>query len=167
MKQAIAGVAPANLAEVTIMTVWPSHARFGVAQILGMMYSIEFPGIYIFRLGYLIALLSIPLALLLWFIAMAPYVALRYTLTNRRLIVMRGLLPEEDRSVPLDGFDRIEIVVPEGMGWYTSGNLVFYKGNTETFRLEAVQRPDAFKQTCMKAHMVYVGVKKAEAAGVA
>jgi hypothetical protein len=33
----------------------------------------------------------------------------------------------------------------------------------ETFRLEGVSRPEAFRSTCMKAHMGYVGVKKAMA----
>jgi hypothetical protein len=167
MKQAIAGVAPTNFGEVTIMTVWPSHAKFGIAQFLGQLYSIEFPGVYIFRLGYLIALLSIPLALLLWIVSMLPWFVTRYRLTNKRLIVLAGLLPDEERSVALDGFDRIEIVTPTGMEWYNSGNLVFFKGNTETFRIEAVQRPDTFKQTCMKAHLGFVGVKQAEAAGYA
>jgi len=167
MKQAIAGVAPTNFGEVTNMTVWPSHAKFWIAQQLGLLYGIEFPGVYFFRLGYLLALVTIPLSLLLFFVALAPGFVTRYRLTNKRLIVLKGLLAEEDRSVALDGFDRIEIVVPPGMEWYQSGNLVFYNGNTETFRIEAVSRPDTFQQTCLKSHMAFVGVQKAEAAGCA
>jgi hypothetical protein len=31
----------------------------------------------------------------------------------------------------------------------------------ETFRLEAVSRPDSFRHTCLKSHVSFVGVKQA------
>ena len=36
MKQAIAGVTPAESEETTIMEVWPSVARYSVARVLGL-----------------------------------------------------------------------------------------------------------------------------------
>jgi hypothetical protein len=33
-------------------------------------------------------------------------------------------------------------------------------GNVETFRLTGVSRPEAFRSTVLKAHQIYVGVKK-------
>lgn len=168
MKQAIAGVAPAAEREVTVQTVWPSHAMHWFAYFLGeYVYSIEWPGIYIFRLGNLLALLSVPLILPLYFYYLLPGFAVRYRLTNRRVLVLRGMLVEEERSVALDGFDRIEVVVKPGYVWYGVGDLVFYRGSVEVFRLEAVSQPETFRHTCLKAHLGYVGVKKAEAAGCA
>ncbi|MFM7844218.1 MAG: PH domain-containing protein, partial [Planctomycetota bacterium] len=61
-KQAIAGVSPASTAEATVMTVFPSVAKFGLGRALGLGYENQ-AGAYIFRLGNLIALLSIPIAL--------------------------------------------------------------------------------------------------------
>jgi len=161
MDQAISGVSPASVKETTVMTVWPSNAMFWLGRQLGQLYSIRFPDIYIFRLGNLIALMSIPVALVLFFMRIAPWIGQRYTLTNRRVVVYKGLLIEEERSVALDRFDEIDIVVQPGQGWYDAGDLVFRLGTTETFRLPGVSRPEAFRSQCIKAHMAYVGVKQA------
>ena len=157
----IAGVAPASISESTIMTVWPSNAAYGIGRFLGMQYSMRFPDIYIFRLGNLIALLSIPIALAIYLYRIAPFVGQRYTVTNRRVIVQRGIQARNDRSVDLDRFDTVQIDVLAGQDWYNAGDLVFKLGNVETFRLEGVSRPDTFRETCLKSQMAHVGVKRA------
>jgi hypothetical protein len=157
----IAGVAPAQTREVTVMTVWPSNASFGLGRLLGQAYAITWPDIYIFRLGNLLALLSIPLALVLFFMRIAPGIGTRYRLTNRRIIVERGLTGTLDKAVDLDRFDAIDVEIQPGQAWYDAGDLVFKLGNVETFRLEGVSRPEAFRQTCLKAHMADKGVKEA------
>jgi hypothetical protein len=156
----IAGVTPAEVKESTVMTVWPSNASFGLGRALGSAYAIRWPDIYIFRLGNLIALLSIPIALVLFFLRIAPGIGTRYRLTNRRIVVERGLTGKEDKAVDLDRFDRIEIVVQPGQAWYDAGDLVFKLGNVETFRLEGVSRPGAFRETCQKTHQAYKSVKE-------
>jgi len=133
--QPIAGVVPAEVREVTVMTVWPSVAKYGLGRALGSLFAIRWPDVYIFRLGNLIALLSIPIALVLFFMRIAPGIGTRYRLTNRRIIVERGLTSQEDKAVDLDRFDRIEIDVLPGQAWYYAGDLVFKLGNVETFRL--------------------------------
>ena len=161
MDQAISGVSPASVQETTIMTVWPSNAMFGLGRGLGRLYALRFPDIYFFRIGNLIALLSIPIALVLFFMRVAPFIGQRYTLTNRRVVVYKGLLIQEERSVALDRFDKVDIDVLPGQEWYHAGDLIFRLGNTETFRLAGVSRPEAFRSQIIKAHMAYVGVKKA------
>lgn len=156
----IAGVSPAEVREVTVMTVWPSNAKFGLGRLLGRWYAKTWPDIYIFRLGNLIALLSIPVALLLFFMRIAPFIGTRYRLTNRRIVVERGLSGKEDKAVDLDRFDSIQIVVQPGQAWYDAGDLVFKLGNVETFRLEGVSRPAAFRETCFKGHLAHKGVKQ-------
>jgi hypothetical protein len=156
----IAGVVPAEIKETTIMTVWPSNARYGLGRLLGSAYAIKWPDIYIFRLGNLIALLSIPLALVLFFMRIAPGIGYRYRLTNRRIIVERGLGGVEDKAVDLDRFDSIETVVQPGQAWYDAGDLVFKLGNVETFRLEGVSRPEAFRATCQKANLANRQIKQ-------
>lgn len=160
MQQAIAGVTPAEVQEATVMTVWPSVAMFAAGRLLGRLYAIRWPDIYIFRLGHLMALAMIPVSLVLFFLRILPGVGLRYRLTNRRVIVERGIMGTEEKSVDLDRFDAIDIDVLPGQAWYDAGDLVFRLGNTETFRLEGVSRPEAFRQTILKARMVYVGLKK-------
>jgi hypothetical protein len=157
----IAGVVPAMVKETTVMTVWPSVAKYGLGRTLGSLFAIRWPDVYIFRLGNLIALLSIPIALVLFFMRIAPGIGTRYRLTNRRIIVERGLTGAEDKAVDLDRFDTINIDVQPGQAWYEAGDLVFKLGNLETFRLEGVSRPAAFRETCLKSRMAHAGVRKA------
>jgi len=156
----ISGVVPAEIREVTVMTVWPSVAKYALGRSLGSLFAIRWPDVYIFRLGNLIALLSIPIALVLFFVRIAPGIGTRYRLTNRRIIVERGLTSVEDKAVDLDRFDRIDIDVLPGQAWYHAGDLVFKLGNVETFRLEGVSRPAAFRETCLKSHLAHSTVKQ-------
>ena len=41
MKQAIAGVAPPGLEEVTVMTVWPSVASTAIGRLHGRLFAIK------------------------------------------------------------------------------------------------------------------------------
>lgn len=162
MKQAIAGVAPPELSEVTAMTVWPSVASTGIGRFLGRLMAIT-AGFWIFSVGRCVALFALPLGPLLYFSLRAPFNVRRYRLTNRRVGIMEGMIPQFTRFVDLDRFDRIDIAIAPGQQWYHAGDLVFRKGDVETFRLPGVSRPEAFRQTCLKARMSYVGVRKAMA----
>ena len=73
----------------------------------------------------------------------------------------------EQQSVSLDRFDAIEIDVVPGQEWYPAGDLIFYNGEVETFRLSGVPHPEAFRVTCLKAHAGFVGVQQARASGAA
>ncbi|HET6881400.1 MAG TPA: PH domain-containing protein [Pirellulales bacterium] len=181
MKQAIAGVVPPEAGEATIMNVWPSVSALSGGQFWGRLYSNQsgFPlaGVPI-TVGRIIALLSIPLVLPVYFLMLLPcfiylpklgpiprlYVsnpwARRYRLTNRRVIIER-LSGEEDASVSLNNFDNIEVVVLPGQAWYPAGELIFRKGTVETFRLSGVPRPETFRQTCLKAQRSHASVKQA------
>ena len=167
MKTAIAGVAAGDT-ETTVMTVWPSVAKYGLGRLLGRLYELKF-GFYVVRLGNLIALATAPIGAILFLLRLAPFVGTCYRITSKRIVVERGLTHVEERSVNLDRFDGIEIVVRPGQGWYDAGDLVFRLGQTETFFLEAVSRPDAFRQTCLKSQLAFVGVQKfvGEAVGAA
>lgn len=186
--QPIAGVAPASLKEVTAMTVWPSLAclqvgPFSIGQLLGSVYnsgpSFREPifGVPI-RLGWTIAILTAPLVVPLYFLTKLPKFPLivfgftnpwcwYYRLTNRRLVVEHPYGGGEIKSIALDRFDSIEIEIPWGYAWYKAGDLVFFNGQIETFRIRAVPRPETFRHTLLKAHASFVGVQKAREAGVA
>jgi hypothetical protein len=156
----IAGVVPCEIRETTVMIVWPSVAMYPLGRALGTLFAIRWPDVYFFRLGNLIALLSIPIALVLYFMRIAPGIGTRYRLTNRRIIVERGLTSVQDKAVDLDRFNAIAIEVQPGQAWYDAGDLVFKLGNVETFRLEGVSRPEAFRETCLKSHLAHSTVKK-------
>jgi hypothetical protein len=160
MKQAIAGVTPAQVGEATIMTVWPSIAATGIGRLFGRLFGIR-AGVGFLTVGNMIALASIPIMLPLYFFRKVPFWVQRYRLTNRRVIVERGVAGRIEQFVDLDRFDAIDVIVQPGQEWYPAGDLIFRRGATETFSLRGVLRPETFRQTCLKAHQAYVGVRKA------
>ena len=177
MKQAIAGVAPRETAEVTVMTVWPSIAAFPSGRFLGSLYNLNI-GVSVFTLGNILVLASIPHALALYFYRLLPSIfgvplyGTCYRLTNRRVVELRNEINLRNgiphfsfgiptKSLQLDRFDSVEIDVRPGQQWFQAGDLIFYHGDTETFRLDGVSRPEAFRQTCIKSNMSFVGVQEA------
>lgn len=159
MTQAIAGVTPPEQAEVTIMTVWPSMAGSELGRALGRAYAIN-AGVGIIRVGRLIALASIPLALAIYFWNLRPWGCRRYRLTNRRVIIQKGMRRFDERWVALDDFDSIQVVILPGQEWYRAGELIFNKGQVETFRLHGVKSPQAFRSTCLAAQRGYTQVRQ-------
>jgi hypothetical protein len=180
MNSPIPGVAPAQLKEVTVMAVWPSLSATGFGRFWGRLFALDV-GFRLFgvpiTLGRLIALASIPVMVPLYFLMRLPRFPLvligwrnpwcwQYRLTNRRL-VMENLFGGEIKSVALDRFDAIDVVVEPGQAWFKAGDLVFRQGQVETFRIWGVPRPETFRQTCLKAQQSFVGVQQARAAGAA
>lgn len=181
MKQAIAGVAPPESGEVTIMTVWPSLASRPMGRWWGRMYlkggGFTCCGIPV-TVGRMIALASIPAILPPYFLMLLPCLVFipklgpiprvfipnpfcrRYRLTNRRVIIEDGTGVEQS-SVSLDDFDSVEVEVLPGQEWYPAGELVFRHGKVETFRLSGVPHPQGFRHTCIKAQLAHSTVQHA------
>jgi hypothetical protein len=156
MKQPIAGLSPSTAEETTVMAVWPSIARYGLARWFGLHYENRW-GTYIFTVGNLVALISAPVAAVVYFYRLACHPT--YVLTSRRLIEKR--YEKELSAIDLGAFDSVTIDVRPGQKWYHAGDLVFAANGEDVFRLEAVSRPEAFRQTCLKANQSFLGVKQA------
>lgn len=181
MTTAIAGVAPATEREVTIMTVWPSLASTAYGRWWGRLFENQWGfapfGVPI-TVGRILALLSIPLILPVYFHMLIPRIpgivfgvpnsaCRRYRLTNRRVIVEQPFGGGEQTSVSLDRFDTVTLEVLPGQEWYPAGDLIFTLGQIETLRLAGVPNPEPFRQTCLKARQGFAGVQKAHAMGFA
>ncbi len=181
MAQAIAGVVPDTEKEVTVMTVWPSIAATAYGRWWGRRFANDV-GITLFgvpiTIGRILALLSIPLILPVYFhmvIPRLPFVLFgvpnpscrRYRLTNRRVIVEQAFGGGEQQSVSLDRFDSVSVEVEPGQAWYPAGNLIFRLGDVETLRLVGVPHPQSFRHTCLDANAGFVGVLQARTAGAA
>ncbi|MCC9607621.1 PH domain-containing protein [Blastopirellula sp. JC732] len=160
MSQAIAGVAPSAKSESTVMTVWPSNGASRLGRFFGRLYEIE-TGVGFLTVGNLLALATSPIGAAIYLWHAAPGVGTHYRLTNRRVVIEKGLDGKPDRWVDLDRFNRIEIEVLPGQAWYHAGDMIFYLDEVETFRLSGVSRPEAFRAACMKGQQTYVGVRQA------
>ena len=164
--QSIAGVSPPSVAETTVMSVYPSVASTGLGQWLGRVYRIR-DGLGPLSIGRVALLASIPLGLALYLSLRLPWAIQRYRLTNRRVLVERGVVPKVQQFVDFGQFDSIEVVVGPGQEWYDAGDLVFRRGQVETFRLPGVSRPEAFRRTILEVQQSYRSVAAIQAEALA
>jgi hypothetical protein len=160
MPSPIPGIAPPELSEVTSMVVWPSIGSLPLGRLVGRLANSQL-GVGPFRLGRLAAGVTIPLTLVAFAWQFIPLFARRYRLTNRRVIIVRGLLaPHDGESVGLDEFDAIRVEAQPGQDWLHCGELVFLREGTEVLRLSGVSRPAVFREVCLKARLALVSVRQ-------
>lgn len=153
----ISGVVPPAVREATVMTVYPSVASTGLGQALGRLYRLK-GGFGPMSFGRMALLATIPLGMMLYLSMRLPWAIRRYRLTNRRVVIERGINPQVEQYVDLDRFDAIDVVVAPGQEWYAAGDLVFRRGQIETLRLPGVSRPESFRRTCLEVRQSYVSV---------
>lgn len=159
----VSGVVPPSVSEATVMTVWPSVASTGLGQALGRLYRIR-EGFGPLSIGRLALLATVPVGLALYLSMRLPWAIRRYRLTNRRVMIERGVNAKVEQYVDLDRFDAIDVVVGPGQEWYAAGDLVFRRGAIETLRLPGVSRPESFRRTCLETRQAYVAVAAAQGA---
>ena len=160
MKQPIAGVTPPELEEVDAMTIWPTIGAKRAGRLVGMLAAVQTGWGHFFTLGKLWALATIPVSLAVFGWQLMPRVCRRYTLTNRRIIVRKGLMPADERWIGLDEFDGIDVEVLPGQEWLHAGDLVFKRSGIEALRLAGVSRPEVFRQVCLTAQKALVSVRE-------
>lgn len=165
MKQAIAGLSLSSQHEATALVVWPSVSATSIGKSLGRLYQRQ-EGWGLLRLGHLFALASIPIAIPLYLANVLPVIGTRYRITNRRVLVERGVAAVVEREIGLDQFDRIEIEQQPGQAWFRSADLVFWADGAgegeaaEVFRLAGVAYPESFRAACRKGAMTYRGFQE-------
>jgi len=159
MKPPLPGVAPPELGEVTAMTVWPSIGSHPLGRLIGRLCA-KRVGVGILTVGNFWALATIPLSLALYFWLRMPYLCKRYTLTNRRIIICKGLAPRDEKWLELEEFESCELEILPGQEWLRSGDLVFHHGEIEVLRLAGVVRPHVFRGVCLTAQRALLSVRK-------
>jgi hypothetical protein len=159
MNQPIAGVMPSELAETTCKVTWPTIGATHLGRLVGRLAAVRIGLGEFFTLGKLFALATIPLSVAVFGWQLLPYVCRRYTVTNRRIIIRKGLTAVDGRWISLDDFDSIGIEVLPGQEWLHAGDLVFRHGDTEVLRLAGVSRPEVFRQVCLTARNALVSVR--------
>src|SRR5438094_580485 len=95
-KQVVTGLVPPQIDEAVIRERWPSVARSPIAAIGKALTNT----IVLAPLGWL--LMAGP-----YFSKVLPFLAVRYTLTNRRLMIRRGIKPMPTQEVPLAQIDDV------------------------------------------------------------
>lgn len=145
--------------ERTVAVLWPTIGSLRLGRFVGRLCAVRL-GRGFFTLGKLFALATIPLSLAAFAWLFAPYVARRYRLTNRRIVVQRGLRPVDERAIDFEEFDAIEVQRLSGQEWLRSGDLVFVRDGREVFRLSGVARPEVCRELCLKARTASLSVRQ-------
>lgn len=145
--------------ELTAMIVWPSIGALEPGRLVGRLAAIRIGWPRFLTIGMVLAVATIPLSLGVYVWQLLPFVYRRYRITDRRIVVDKGLGLAEERSIGLDEFDDIEIVVLPGQEWLRSGELVFRRDGHEVFRLSGVSRPVPLREVCLKARDAFVRVR--------
>lgn len=148
-----------RIPEATLMTVWPGIGAFAPGRWVGRLGGVAW-GRGFFTAGKVFALGAIPLALGVYAWRLMPFLARRYRLTSRRVVVLRGLFGGDERAIALEGFDEIRVELLPGQAWVRAGDLVFLLRGEEVFRLAGVVHPQVFREVCLEARTALVSVEK-------
>src|SRR5262249_43871948 len=146
-KQAVTGVLPPQLGEAIIREVWPS--------VTGMQ-----PGLAALGEKMQRTIVLAPLAWLLlapfYFKKVLPFLATRYTLTNRRLMIQRGVSRKAKEQVTLSEIDDVRLVEDSYDPFYRAATLEVLSGGKVVLTLKGVPEPQAFRQPILNALFAWV-----------
>lgn len=144
--------------EIPAATCWPTIAAHPLGRLVGRLAAIPL-GIRPLTLGNLLALATIPVSLAVFAWQLMPYVCRRYTLTDRRIVIRKGLSGAPGPAIGLDEFDTIDVEVLPGQAWFHAGELVFRRGPDGVFRLSGVSRPEIFRRMCLTVRAARIAVQ--------
>jgi uncharacterized membrane protein YdbT with pleckstrin-like domain len=152
-KTAVTGLVPPRRGEAMIRETWPGvndvPAVAGLAQAL------------------MRTIVLAPVAWLLlapcYFKKILPFIAKRYTLTNRRVMIRRGLKPKPTREVALTDIDDVRIDEGTFNAFYRTATLEIVSKGQVAMRLRAVKDPESFLRAILNAKSAWA--KSAAAAG--
>lgn len=140
-QQAVTGVVPPQLGEALIREVFPSVAAHPAVASLGRVLTRTIVGA---PLGWLTMLFF-------YFIKVAPFVATRYTLTNRRLMMRKGLKPHPVQEVPLAAIDDVRIQRDANSDFFRAANLEIICQGKVVLTLRGVPEPESFRHSILDA----------------
>jgi hypothetical protein len=157
--QAVTGVTPPQVGEAIIREVWQSVAAYpgpaGLARACNR-------SIILAPLGWLV-IAPFYFKKLLAFLPGLSGLATRFRLTNRRLMVCKGLRPVPEKEVPLDRIKDVKLVTDANSEFYYSGTLeVIDDAGQTALTLPGVREPESVRQAILQAAAAWGPVLKAE-----
>jgi hypothetical protein len=148
--QAVTGLVAPETAEVQIRTAWPAvtDASAGIANLGRALIKTK-----------ILAPLAWMMLAPLYFKKILPFLAKRYTLTNRRLTIQRGLKPKPKQEVKLEDIDEVRLVESSFSAFYRAATLEVLSRGQVVLTLGGVPEPEAFRQSILNAVMAWVPAK--------
>jgi hypothetical protein len=145
----VTGVVPPQLGEAKIREAWPSIAAT--------------PGLSNLAAGLIKTIVLAPLGWLLLAPLLgkklSPFICRRYTLTNRRLMIQRGLKPSPVDEVALADIDDVRLTSVNA--FFRCGDLEIVGKGQVKLKLVGVPEPDSFRMAIINACTAWVPGKAA------
>jgi hypothetical protein len=146
MARPIAGLTPPEVAEMRVREVWPSVARA--------------PGIAALGQALTRTIVLAPVAWLLmsavYFGKLLPFLARRYTLTNRRIMIRHGLSGTPGQFVALADIDDVRIVTDGNSTFFRAGNMEIVSQGRVALTLPGVPEPESFRHAILNTRNAWV-----------
>jgi hypothetical protein len=145
-KQVITGLVPPQQGEARIREVWPSVTAHPAVARLGQALTRT--------------IILAPLAWLLmapfYFVKILPGLARRYTLTNQRVMIRRGMKATPTLAVALADIDDVRLRQDGSSAFFRSGDLDIVSQGKVVLTLPGVPEPESLRQSIMQAVKAWV-----------
>jgi hypothetical protein len=145
--QAVSGVTPPQLGEAMIREVRP-----GVVDTSPGLAVLGEKLIHSFILAPVGWFLLAPL----YFRRIMPFLCKRYTLTNQRLMIQRGLKPRPIQSIPLAEIDEVRFDHHSYNAFFLTGTLEIVSKGEVKLRLTGVPEPESFRHAIVNSCSAWV-----------
>lgn len=133
-KQAVTGLIPPSADEAVIRENWPSVAAWPGLAGLGRALTRT---IVLAPLAWLV--MALP-----YFLKVAPFAARRYTLTNQRLMIRRGLTRKPGQQVKLTEIDDLRVVKDANSDFFRAATVEVVSNGNVVLKLPGTPEPEAF-----------------------
>ena len=144
----VSGVVPPQLHEAIIREVWATVAANSAVMSIArrLIRSVIFA-----PLGWLILAPFWAKRFLGFLPGLAP-LTVRYTLTNRRLMIRIGMKPKPRAEIALDQIQDVRIRTDDNSDFYFTGDLeVLSRDGRVALVLHGVPEPESFRQSILQA----------------
>jgi len=131
--------------EVLIRESWPGVDA--VPAVAGLAHTL--------MRTYVLAPLAWLLLAPLYFKKILPFIATRYTLTTRRVMIRRGLKPMPTHEVALTDIDDVRIAGGSMNSFYRTATLEVISRGQVALQLRAVKDPESFRRAILNAKVAW------------
>jgi hypothetical protein len=140
-RQAVTGLIPPDLDEAVIRVVWPSVAASPGIATLGRVLM---RSMILAPLGWLV--LVVP-----YFMKVMPGLGRRYALTNRRLMIQRGVGGKASEEVALGDIEDVRVHEDANSPFYRAATLEVLSQGKVVMTLAGVPGPESFRHAILDA----------------
>ncbi len=149
-KQAITGLTPPEVSEALIRQTWPSVAMNPAVASFGRILTGTF---VLAPLGWLVMSL-------VFFGKFFPLMAKRYAVTNKRVLIRKGITGKPGPEVPLSEIDEVRVVTDANSSFFRAGTLEIVSGGQVRLTLPGVPEPEGFRHAILNACNAWVPNRK-------